>query len=121
MELMRNHVAVGGLILAGSRSPVMQMAQEIVLTHHERWDGSGYPAGLKGDAIPLPGRIVALADVFDSLTQQRSYREQMEVEEAVAEIRMLSDRHFDPRVVDAFEELDHDWLVGPVDPADPLS
>lgn len=121
MELMRNHVAVGGLILAGSRSPVMQMAQEIVLTHHERWDGSGYPSGLKGDDIPLPGRIVALADAFDSLTQHRSYREPTNVEEAVAEIRILSDRHFDPRAVDAFEELDHDWLAGPVDPADPLS
>ena len=108
------------MILAGSRSPVMRMAEDIVLSHHEWWDGSGYPSGLKGEQIPLPGRIVALADAFDSLTQGRPYRRPMEPEDAAAEIRILSDRQFDPSVVDAFEELDHDYLMEPFDTGDPL-
>jgi putative two-component system response regulator len=120
VELMRHHVAVGGMILAGSRSPVMRMAEEIVLSHHEWWDGSGYPSGLKGEQIPLPGRIVALADAFDSLTQGRPYRQPLELEDAEAEIRILSDRQFDPSVVDAFEELDHDYLTEPFNADDPL-
>jgi putative two-component system response regulator len=73
-ELMKQHTLVGGKILVGSHSRLLQAAEEIALTHHERWDGTGYPAGLAGEGIPLPGRICAIADVFDALTSSRPYK-----------------------------------------------
>ena len=73
-EEMKAHTLIGGRILAGSTSPLLQMAEIIATTHHERWDGKGYPHSLKGEEIPLAGRIVALADVFDALTTNRVYR-----------------------------------------------
>lgn len=81
---------------------LMQMAETIALTHHERWDGSGYPCGLKGTAIPIEGRITALADVFDALTSKRVYKPACSVEAALAIIESESGAHFDPAVVEAF-------------------
>ena len=112
-ELMKTHVATGAEMLAQSRSPLLQIAERIALTHHEWWDGSGYPAGLRGDEIPLPGRIVAIADVFDALTHDRPYKRALPLEMAVAEIDSLRGRQFDPSVVDAFNALDHEQLLDP--------
>jgi response regulator RpfG family c-di-GMP phosphodiesterase len=110
-EHIKTHAAAGAAILSGSTSGVLCVAEEIALTHHEWWDGSGYPAQLKADEIPLSGRIVALADVFDALTHGRPYKEPWPVDEAVAEIRGLSGRQFDEQVVDAFLRLDARELV----------
>jgi putative two-component system response regulator len=101
-EIMKTHTTIGGRILSGGNSAVMQMAEQIALSHHERWDGSGYPQGLAGEAIPLPGRIVAVADVFDALTHARPYKEAWPIDKAVAEIERCSGTHFDPAVVAAF-------------------
>ena len=103
-EVMKTHTTIGAQILSGSRFPILQMAEEIALTHHERWDGTGY-AGLAGERIPLSGRIVALADVFDALTNDRVYRKAMPLEEALAEIELQRGRHFDPEMVDAFLQI----------------
>ena len=104
---MMQHVDVGGQILASAQSDVLVLAAEIARTHHERFDGSGYTAGLAGEEIPLSGRIVAVADVWDTLTHQRPYREAWEPERALTEIYEQSGSHFDPRVVEAFSSLDH--------------
>ena len=109
--LMRAHTAIGGKILAGSRSAVLRLAEEIALTHHERWDGSGYPRGLAGQAIPLSGRLVAIADAFDALTHTRPYKEAWSVADAVAEIVAGSSTQFDPALIEAFAALDHDELL----------
>lgn len=111
LHLMRRHVTSGAAMLSGSASDVIRLAREIALTHHEWWDGSGYPEGLSGETIPLCGRIVALADVFDALTHERPYKSAWPVDDAVAEIRRLSGRQFDPSVVEAFEKLDVRDLV----------
>ena len=100
-DVVKTHTAIGARILSGSRFPILRLAEEIAFSHHERWDGSGY-AGIPRDSIPLPGRIVAVADVFDALIQQRSYKEAWPVDEAVAEIERQRGRHFDPALVDAF-------------------
>jgi putative two-component system response regulator len=80
----------------------MRLAAEIAATHHERWDGTGYPYGLRGEAIPLGGRIVAVADVFDALTSKRPYKQAWSHSNAFAHLREQAGRHFDPRCVDAF-------------------
>lgn len=113
-EQVKLHTQVGAAILSGSTYDVLCLAEEIALTHHEWWDGSGYPAGLKGEAIPLCGRIVALADVFDALTHPRPYKPAWPLADAVAEIERLSGAQFDPAVVDAFGTLDPLELVGPI-------
>ena len=100
-ELVKSHTTLGVTILEGARSPVLHLAREIALTHHERWDGSGYPAGLAAEQIPISGRIVALADVFDALTHERPYKHAWPVDAAVAEIQNQSSRQFDPAVVEA--------------------
>lgn len=106
-ELVRQHPQVGAEILRGSPSLVIQAAEIIALTHHERWDGSGYPRALQGEAIPLSGRICALADVFDALTTKRAYKDETPVEEAVDLIKDASGQLFDPRVVGVFlDKLD---------------
>jgi HD domain/GAF domain len=110
-EEVKRHPATGAAILAGSASNVLRLAEEIALTHHEWWDGSGYPAGLKGHEIPLSGRIVALADVFDALTHTRPYKLRWCSDEAVTEICRLAGRQFDPAVVQAFLKLDAEALV----------
>jgi putative two-component system response regulator len=121
-KLMQSHVKIGRSMLSGSRSPILQMGEQIAFTHHEWWNGSGYLAGLQDAEIPLAGRIVAVADVFDALTHTRPYKDAWTVEAAVAEIRGLSGEQFDPRVVEAFETLDHDNLLsslGSLPPAGP--
>ena len=105
---MQHHTDVGGDLLAGSRSPVVRLGEVIARTHHERWDGSGYPAGLAGADIPLPGRICAVCDVFDALVSSRPYKDAWPVEAALEEIRSLSGRQFDPRLVELFLEVMED-------------
>lgn len=102
MAIMRKHVEIGAEILSGSASALMQTASTIALTHHEKFDGSGYPRGLKGQEIPLYGRIVAVADVFDALTSSRPYKKAWSIEDATAFLRTNSGSHFDPDCVDAF-------------------
>jgi putative two-component system response regulator len=101
-DLVKMHTVIGARILSGSRFPVLQMAEQIALTHHERWDGDGYTPGVRQEAIPLPGRIVAVADVFDALTQQRPYKPAWTLSEAFAEIDRQRGHQFDGRVADAF-------------------
>jgi putative two-component system response regulator len=101
-EIMRTHAAIGGKLLEGDDSALMRMAREIALTHHEKWDGSGYPAGLAGEAIPQSGRIAALADVFDALTSVRPYKKAWTIEAAVGYIEENSGKHFDPELVAVF-------------------
>jgi putative two-component system response regulator len=108
---MRRHVLSGAAMLSDGVSDVIQLAREIALTHHEWWDGTGYPSGLAGTAIPICGRIVALADVFDALTHERPYKRAWPVDQAVAEIRRLRGLQFDPAVVDAFETVDAHELI----------
>jgi putative two-component system response regulator len=114
-ELMKTHTVIGWQMLSGSSARVLAVAAHIALSHHERFDGRGYPNLLAGDAIPLPARIAAVADVFDTLTHVRPYREAFTVERAVDEIRRMARSTFDPRVVGAFDLLDHATLLGPVD------
>jgi PAS domain S-box-containing protein/putative nucleotidyltransferase with HDIG domain len=111
LEVMRTHAIAGAAILSGSESDVLQLAERIALTHHEWWNGEGYPRRLRGSEIPQCGRIVALADVFDALTHERPYKPAWPVDKAVAEVRRLRGVQFDPDVVDAFEELDADELA----------
>lgn len=104
-EIMKQHTVIGAKLLANSQSPVLQMGELIALTHHERWDGSGYPHQLAGEDIPLVGRICAVADVFDALTSQRCYKDPWPLEETLEEIRSLSGLQFDPRLIEVFEEF----------------
>lgn len=103
--LMETHTMIGGDILSGSQLALVQMAEEIALTHHERWDGTGYPRGLKGNEIPLSGRICSVCDVFDALVTARVYKPAWSVDEAVTELRRLSGSMFDPRLVEIFVSL----------------
>jgi putative two-component system response regulator len=114
-ELMKSHTLIGAEILAGSTWPVLQMAEEIALSHHERWDGTGYPDGRVENEIPMSGRIVIVADNFDALTHSRPYAEAWDAGRAAAEIRRQSGQHFDPEVVEAFDTLDLESLLAPID------
>lgn len=104
-EIMKQHTVIGGQLLANSQSPVLQMGETIALTHHERWDGSGYPNRLSGEDIPLVGRICAVADVFDALSSKRCYKEPWPLEKVLQELRSLSGIQFDPRLIEMFDEL----------------
>jgi len=101
-EVMKTHTSIGADILSGHKSELLEMASVIALTHHEKWDGSGYPQGLAGEEIPLTGRIVSLADVFDALTSDRPYKKAWKVEAAVEYLNENSGSHFDPQLVDIF-------------------
>lgn len=101
-ELMKTHTTIGGKLLSGNHSQFMSVAQEIALTHHERWDGKGYPGGLAEENIPVVGRICCLSDVFDALTTARPYKDAWPVEAAVDEIKRQRGKMFDPRLVDCF-------------------
>jgi PAS domain S-box-containing protein/putative nucleotidyltransferase with HDIG domain len=107
-EVMKTHAELGARLLSSGSSPVLQMAATIAATHHERWDGGGYPERLGGEAIPLVGRIVAVADVFDALIHDRPYKLAWPIEEAIAEIGRSAGTQFDPRVVTAFLALRED-------------
>jgi HD-GYP domain-containing protein (c-di-GMP phosphodiesterase class II)/methylmalonyl-CoA mutase cobalamin-binding subunit len=103
--IVETHAEEGHRLVRGSSSSILDMAATIALSHQEKWDGSGYPRGLKGETIPIEGRIVAVADVFDALTSDRVYRKAFAVEEAVQMMREQRGRHFDPVLLDAFMEV----------------
>lgn len=100
--IMKEHTIIGGNILSKSNSSFLRLAEEITMTHHERWDGTGYPSQLAGEEIPLVGRIVSVADVFDALTHDRPYKRAWTIDEALSEIKSQSGRQFDPAIVQAF-------------------
>jgi len=101
-EVIKNHTLIGEKILGGSRSEILQLGTEIALTHHEKWNGKGYPKGLAGAEIPLAGRIAAIADVFDALTSKRPYKGAFTVEDARDIIKKERGEHFDPELADIF-------------------
>lgn len=110
-EIMKLHTVIGGKILHGSKAGFIRLGEVIALTHHEKWDGSGYPHGLKGKKIPLVGRITALADVFDALTTQRPYKKPFSIEKSFRIIQEGRGSHFDPEVVDAFFNIEKEILT----------
>lgn len=110
-EIMKRHAKIGYDILSKSKTPLFQMAAEIALSHHEKWDGSGYPYGLLQGGIPESARIVAIADVFDALTMKRPYKDAWPVAKALEEIRRGRGQHFDPRLVDCFFDHQLDILA----------
>jgi len=110
-DLMKQHARLGADILEGSNSPVLRSAAKVALTHHEHWDGGGYPSGLAGVDIPFCGRLVAVADVFDALTTKRPYKQAWPLERAVNEIVNQGGCHFDPEVVRAFQQLNAENLT----------
>ncbi|GAA0792639.1 HD-GYP domain-containing protein [Marinobacterium sediminicola] len=103
-DQIKLHTLIGAELLDGANEndPLLQMAKSIALSHHEKWDGSGYPLGLAGEAIPIEGRIVAIVDVFDALTSERPYKKSWSIEDAAALIRDNRGKHFDPELVDLF-------------------
>ncbi len=106
-ELMKTHTNIGANILANSKAEILQLAEKISISHHEKWNGTGYPQGLSGSEIPITGRIVGLADVFDALTTKRPYKRPYSVEVACDIIKKERNQHFDPELVDIFfENLD---------------
>ena len=102
-ERIRRHPKIGADIIGEQDDPILKLARQVALTHHENWDGSGYPDGLKGEAIPWPGRIMAVVDTFESMTETQFYHEPRKPEEAAAEIERLSGKRYDPKVVEAFK------------------
>ncbi len=104
-EIMKTHTTIGAKILAGSDSPVMKLAEVIALTHHERWDGLGYPYGIAGDKIPFMGQICSVCDVFDALTSERPYKKAWSTDDAVAEIIRMKNLNFNPLIVMRFLEI----------------
>jgi putative two-component system response regulator len=104
-QIMQTHSAVGHNILSQSEAPLFKLAAEVALYHHEKWDGKGYPKGLKGEEIPKSSRIVAIADVFDALTMKRPYKDPWPIEDSFAEIENCSGSHFDPILVDCFLKI----------------
>jgi putative two-component system response regulator len=103
-RIMQSHTVIGAHILSGSSAPLLQMAETIALSHHERWDGTGYPSRLAGEAVPLAARIVAVADAFDALTNDRPYRPARSLRESLEELRRHRGTQFDPRVIDVLDE-----------------
>ena len=101
-EIMKRHASIGAAMLSDSPSELLQLAEDIARTHHERWDGAGYPRGLRGEEIPLAGRICAVCDVYDALVSPRPYKDPWTQRDALAEIVALRGRHFDPELVEAF-------------------
>ncbi len=109
-ELMKSHTRIGAEILSGHPSELLEMAATVALTHHERWDGSGYPRGLAGTGIPLAGRVVAVCDVFDALTSARPYKTPWRDGDAINYMSLNSGRHFDPGLIERFNEALPDIL-----------
>ena len=95
-EVMKTHAQIGAEILSDPSSHLIELAHSVAITHHEKWDGTGYPNGLVGEEIPIEGRIVALVDVFDALTSERPYKKAWSTEEAINYIQEQSGKHFDP-------------------------
>jgi HD-GYP domain-containing protein (c-di-GMP phosphodiesterase class II) len=112
-EVVKTHAALGARVLAEGSSPLLAVAERVARSHHERWDGDGYPDGLTGDAIPLEARVVHVADVFDVLHHERPYKDAWTVAQAAAEIRAGAGTQFDPDVVAAFDALGAGgWVTG---------
>ncbi len=109
-KIMKEHVTIGGQILHGSNSAFIKKGEEIALTHHEKWDGEGYPKGISGTNIPLSGRIIAVTDVFDALTNKRPYKKPFPLEKAFQIIREGIGNHFDPSIVKSFFEIQDEIL-----------
>lgn len=105
VRVMRTHAAIGARILGGSQIPLLQLAETVAISHHERWDGTGYPRGLKSSAIPPAGRIVAVVDGFDAITNHRPYRAARSVQVAMAVLREQYDQHYEGRLIEALERL----------------
>ena len=110
-EIMKRHAGIGARLLSGGRTRLMEIAAEIAHHHHERWDGSGYPAGLRGAAIPFSARVVALADAFDALSHDRPYRKAWPLSAVLEELSRCSRAHFDPELIEAFMQLSHAELI----------
>jgi len=110
-EIMKQHTIIGASILKGSDAEFIRLGESIAQHHHEKWDGSGYPNGLKGIEIPIAGRITAIADVFDALTYKRPYKEAFSIEKSMAIIREGRGSHFDPDVADAFFAIQDEILA----------
>ena len=104
-SIVKRHPVIGAGIIGRHNNELLEMARVVALTHHERWDGSGYPRALRGEAIPLVGRIVAIADAFDALTSTRPYKQAWPIEEAVALLRREAGRQFDPRLIPKFIDM----------------
>lgn len=104
-QIMQRHAAIGAEIIGEHSDPLLQMARRIALTHHEKWDGSGYPNGLVGEDIPIEGRIIAIADVFDALTSQRPYKQAWTIEATMELFENQAGKHFDPKLVEAFKQI----------------
>jgi putative two-component system response regulator len=102
--IMKTHSIIGANLLAYSKSEILQVAEQIAISHHEKWNGKGYPQGLSGDNIPLSGRIVCLADAFDALISKRPYKDPYPIETAADIIKKERGEHFDPDIVDVFLE-----------------
>ena len=119
-RVMKRHSEIGGRILSNSQSSLVQMAREIALGHHEKWDGTGYPNGLAGEAIPVSARIVAIVDVFDALIHERVYKRGISIERALEIMREGSGKHFDPQLFDLFFELRNEMAEIAKDFSDPL-
>lgn len=119
--LVKTHTTIGAAIFADCQYGVLIAAREIALTHHEKWDGTGYPAGLAGEQIPLRGRIVAVADIFDALTHARGYKNAWPMAAALQELERLSGSHLDPRIVTAFLDLARAGEIPPVHALDQVA
>jgi len=111
-RVMRTHTTIGARILGGSQVPLLQLAETVAISHHERWDGSGYPKGIKGREIPVAGRIVAVADAFDAITNDRPYRAARPISVALQVLNDQSDQHYEGRLVDALETIVLDEATG---------
>lgn len=109
-KIMKKHTIIGSQIMEGSDAEFIKLGESIALTHHEKWDGSGYPKGLKGKAIPLSGRITAIADVFDALTSKRPYKQPFSLEKSFTIIKEGKGSHFDPKVVSAFFSIEKEII-----------
>jgi len=104
LERVRRHPKLGAEIIGEHEDPLLKLARILALTHHEHWDGSGYPGGLKGDAIPWPGRVMAVVDSFEAMTTTQFHREPKTVEAAAAEIVKGAGTRYDPKIIDAFNK-----------------
>jgi len=118
-EQVQQHVQIGSRILNLSKSPLLSLASSIALSHHEKWDGTGYPLGLAGEAIPLEGRITAVADVFDALSSRRPYKPAFALEKCFQIMEQERGAHFDPQIIDAFMARREAIIATQVELADP--